>query len=47
MSLDGKVYPFLIEEIRLKHAIVKTSKGNFSTLSELKYIIRSGFKIQN
>ena len=48
MYLDGKIYPFLIEKkIRLKPAIVRTSKGNVTTLSELKCIIRSDFKIRN
>ena len=44
MSLDGKIYPFLIEEMRIKSAIVRTSKGNVTTLSELEYIIRPEFK---
>ena len=47
MSLKGKMYPFLIEETRLRPAIVKTSKGNVTTLSEFKYTIRSGFKTGN
>ena len=36
MSLDGKIYPFLIEEMGLTPAIVRTSKVNVTTLSELK-----------
>ena len=40
MSLNGKTYQFLIEEMRLKPAIGGTSKGNVTTLSELKHIIR-------
>ena len=36
MSLTGQIYPHLIEEKRLKPGSIWTSKGNVSTLSELK-----------
>ena len=36
MSLTGQIYPHLIEETRLKPGSIWTSKGNVSTLAELK-----------
>jgi len=36
MSLDGKLYPQLIEETRLKEGFIRTSMGNAKTLAELK-----------
>jgi hypothetical protein len=39
MSLDGKIYPHLIEETRLKPGYIRTSQGNVSTLAELKRVI--------
>ena len=36
MSLTGQIYPYLIEETRLKPGTIWTSKGNVSTLAELK-----------
>ena len=36
MSLTGQIYPHLIEETRLKLGSIWTSKGNVSTLAELK-----------
>jgi hypothetical protein len=36
MSLDGKVYPHLVEETRLKEGKIWTTKGNVSTLAELR-----------
>jgi hypothetical protein len=46
MSLDGIVYPHLIEETRIKAGYIRTTQGNVSTLADLKQIIRSGFKIE-
>ena len=46
MSLDGKVYPMLIEETRLKPAKLWTTAGLVHYLSELKSAIRSGFKLK-
>ena len=42
MSIDGIIYPYLIEETRLKPGIIRTTKGNVCTLDALKQIIRSG-----
>ena len=36
MSLTGQIYPHLIEETRLKPGSIWTSKGNVTTLAELK-----------
>ena len=36
MSLDGKIYPFLIEELRHRPATVRTNIDNVTTLPELK-----------
>ena len=42
MSLDGKLYPYLIEETRIKPGFVRTSKGNVTHMSSLRQIIKSG-----
>ena len=34
MSLDGQIYPHLIEETRLKPGTIWTSKGNVTTLAK-------------
>ena len=36
MSLDGKVYPYIIEATRIKAGMVQTAQGNAKTLAELK-----------
>ena len=41
MSLDGQIYPHLIEETRLKPGTIWTSKGNVTTLVELRQVIWS------
>ena len=46
MSLDGYLYPFLIEETRIKPGFIPTTRGNVSHLAELKKIIRSRFQLQ-
>jgi hypothetical protein len=46
MSLDGIVYPQLIEETRIKPGQIRTTQGNVSTLADLKQVIRTGFKIK-
>jgi hypothetical protein len=46
MSLDGIVYPHLIEETRIKPGNIRTTQGNVSTLADLKQVIRTGFKIK-
>ena len=44
MSLDGFVLPILVELGRIKAGIVRTSRGNVTTLSQLKQVVRSGFQ---
>ena len=46
MSLDGQIYPHLIEETRLKPGTIWTSKGNVTTLVELRQALRTGLKIK-
>ena len=46
MSLDGQIYPHLIEETRLKPGTIWTSKGNVTTLFELRQALSTGLKIQ-
>ena len=46
MSLDGYLYPFLVEETRIKPGFIPTTRGNVSHLAELKKIIRSRFHLQ-
>ena len=46
MSLVGEVYPRLIEESRMKPGVIRTTKGNVKTLSELKAVLRSGYKLR-
>ncbi len=36
MSLDGKVFPTLVEESRIKEDSIYTSKGQVKTLAELR-----------
>ena len=46
MSLDGYLYPFLVEETRIKPGFIPTTRDNVSHLAELKKIIRSRFQLQ-
>ena len=48
MSLDGQIYPHLIEETRLKPGTIWTSKGNVVTLVKLRQALSTcvGLKIQ-
>ena len=46
ISLDGHIYPHLIEETRLKPGTIWTSKGNVTTLVELRQALNTGLKIQ-
>ena len=46
MSLDGQIYPHLIEETRLKPGTIWTSKGNVTTLVKLRQALCTGLKIQ-
>ena len=36
MSLDGVLYPVIVEEARLKPGLISTHKGPCRTLSELR-----------
>ena len=42
MTLDGKILRGLFKHKRLKLAILRTSEGNVSNLSQLKQIINVG-----
>ena len=42
MSLDGKLYPYLIEETRIKPGFVRTTKGNVTHMSSLRQVIKTG-----
>ena len=42
MTLDGKILSSLFNHERLKPAILRTSEGNVSNLSQLKQIINVG-----
>ena len=46
MSLDGQIYPHLIGETRLKPATICPSKGNVTTLVELRQAMSTGLKIK-
>ena len=46
MSLDGYLYPFLVEETRIKPGFIPTTRGNVSHLAELKKVIRSRFQLK-
>ena len=45
MSLDGYLYPVLVEETRIKPGYIPTTRGNVSHLAELKKIIRSRLQL--
>ena len=40
LSLDGYLYPFLIEETRIKSGFIPSARGNVSHLAGLKKVIR-------
>ena len=42
MTLDGKILRGLFEHERLKPAMLRTSEGNVSNLSQLKQVINVG-----
>ena len=42
MTLDGKILRGLFEHERLKLALLRTSEGNVSNLSQLKQVINIG-----
>ena len=45
MSLSGQIYPFLVEETRLKPGSIWTTKGNVHTLVELKQVLCAGIRV--
>ena len=45
MSLDGLVYPHLIEQSRLKAGIIWTTKGNVNNLADLRKALSTGLSI--
>ena len=45
MSLLGQIYPFLVEETRLKPGSIWTTKGNVHTLAELKQVLSAGIRV--
>ena len=44
MSLDGVLYPVIVEEARLKPGLISTHKGPVRTLSELRDAAKTVFK---
>ena len=42
MSLDGKLYPYLIEENRIKPGFIRITKGNVTSMSGLRQVVKSG-----
>ena len=46
MSLDGVIYPYLVEATRIKPGVIRTTKGNVYTLPALKQITKSGYLLQ-
>ena len=47
MSLDGVVYPYLVEETRLKPGVIRTTKGNVFTLPALRQMVKSGYMLKD
>ena len=47
MSLAGQVYPHLIEESRIKPGSIWTTKGNVTTLAQLKAVMSAGLRIDS
>ena len=44
LSLDGVLYPVIVEEARLKPGLIPTHKGPVRTLSELRDVAKIVFK---
>ena len=44
MSLDGVLYPVIVEEARLKPGLISTHKGPVRTMSELRNAAKIVFK---
>ena len=45
MSLDGLIYPHLIEQSRLKAGTIWTTKGNVNNLADLRKALSTGLSI--
>ena len=45
MSLDGLIYPHLIEQMRLKPGTIWTTKGNVNNLADLRKALSTGLSI--
>ena len=45
MSLDGLIYPHLIEQSRLKAGSMWTTKGNVNNLADLRKALSTGLSI--
>ena len=46
MSLDGIIYPSMVEQSRLKHGAIWTTKGNVHTLADLRKALSTGLHIE-
>ena len=46
MSLDGVLYPMIVEEARLKPGLIPTHKGPVRTLSELRDAAKIVFRTE-
>ena len=46
MSLDGLIYPHLIEQSRLKAGTIWTTKGNVNNLADLRKALSTGLSIE-
>ena len=46
MSLDGYLYPFLVEETRIKPGFIPTTRGDVSHSAELKKMIRTRLQLK-
>ena len=45
MSLDGLIYPHMIEQSRLKAGTTWTTKGNVNNLADLRKALSTGLRI--
>ena len=45
MSLDGLIYPHLIEQSKLKAETIWTTKGNVNNLADLRKALSTGLSI--
>jgi hypothetical protein len=45
MSLDGMIYPYLVEETRIKPGFINTIKGTVHTLANLKNVLRGNLNL--